>query len=41
MHWADVGCGGGIALIRLAQAFPNSTFVGYDAFAGQIELRPP
>ena len=38
VRWADVGCGGGIALIRLAQAFPNSTFVGYDAFAGQIEL---
>jgi SAM-dependent methyltransferase len=35
---ADVGCGAGRALIRLAQAFPASTFVGYDAFEGQLEL---
>jgi SAM-dependent methyltransferase len=35
---ADVGCGSGLALIRLAQAFPRSTFVGYDAFEGQLEL---
>ncbi len=27
---ADVGCGGGIALITMAQAFPNSEFHGYD-----------
>ncbi len=27
---ADVGCGGGLALRALAQAFPNSTFHGYD-----------
>jgi 2-polyprenyl-3-methyl-5-hydroxy-6-metoxy-1,4-benzoquinol methylase len=38
VRWADVGCGGGLALIRLAQAFPGSTFVGYDAFDGQLEL---
>jgi 2-polyprenyl-3-methyl-5-hydroxy-6-metoxy-1,4-benzoquinol methylase len=34
---ADVGCGSGRALIKLAQAFPASRFVGYDAFPGQIE----
>ena len=33
---ADIGCGGGRALIKLAQAFPNSRFVGYDTFAGAI-----
>lgn len=27
---ADVGCGGGRALIALARAFPASTYVGYD-----------
>ena len=26
---ADVGCGRGRAIIKLAQAFPNSKFVGY------------
>ncbi len=36
--WADVGCGSGLALIRLAEAFPASTFVGYDNFEGQLEL---
>lgn len=34
---ADVGCGRGRALIRLAEAFPNSTFMGYDVFAPTIE----
>lgn len=29
---ADVGCGSGRALINLAQAYPRSSFVGYDAF---------
>ena len=38
VRWADVGCGAGLALIRLAQAFPNSSFVGYDGFDGQLEL---
>lgn len=38
VRWADVGCGAGRALIRLAEAFPNSRFVGYDAFDGQLEL---
>jgi len=27
---ADVGCGGGVALIAMAQAFPDSEFHGYD-----------
>lgn len=36
--WADVGCGAGQALIRLAEAYPNSTFVGYDQFDGQLAL---
>jgi SAM-dependent methyltransferase len=31
-HVADIGCGSGRALIKLAQAFPNSSFVGYDTF---------
>ena len=34
---ADVGCGRGRALIRLAQAFPASRYVGYDAFAPSVE----
>jgi 2-polyprenyl-3-methyl-5-hydroxy-6-metoxy-1,4-benzoquinol methylase len=33
---ADVGCGAGRALIKLADAFPNSTCTGYDAFEGQL-----
>jgi 2-polyprenyl-3-methyl-5-hydroxy-6-metoxy-1,4-benzoquinol methylase len=33
---ADVGCGRGRALIKLAEAFPRSRFVGYDAFAPTI-----
>ncbi len=32
----DVGCGSGLALIRLAQAFPNSRFVGYDGYGPVI-----
>jgi SAM-dependent methyltransferase len=34
---ADVGCGRGRALVKLAQTFPNSTFVGYDVFAPSVE----
>ncbi|HLW00078.1 MAG TPA: class I SAM-dependent methyltransferase [Ktedonobacterales bacterium] len=34
---ADVGCGRGRALIKLAQAFPHSRYVGYDIFAPTIE----
>jgi SAM-dependent methyltransferase len=34
---ADVGCGSGGALIKLAEAYPGSRFVGIDAFAGQLD----
>jgi SAM-dependent methyltransferase len=34
---ADVGCGRGRALIKLAQAFPRSHYVGYDIFEPTIE----
>lgn len=34
---ADVGCGRGTALTLMAEAYPRSRFVGYDAFAPQIE----
>ena len=34
---ADVGCGRGRALLRLAQAFPASRYVGYDAFGPSVE----
>jgi 2-polyprenyl-3-methyl-5-hydroxy-6-metoxy-1,4-benzoquinol methylase len=33
---ADVGCGAGRALIKLATAFPACTCIGYDAFDGQL-----
>lgn len=33
---ADIGCGRGRALITLAEAFPQSRFVGYDIFAPTI-----
>lgn len=33
---ADVGCGRGKALIKLAQAFPRSSYVGYDIFEPTI-----
>ncbi len=33
---ADVGCGRGRALIKLAQAFPHSRYVGYDLFEPTI-----
>ncbi|HEX6418223.1 MAG TPA: class I SAM-dependent methyltransferase [Acidimicrobiales bacterium] len=33
---ADIGCGYGISTVLLAQAFPRSTFVGYDAHPGSI-----
>jgi SAM-dependent methyltransferase len=35
---ADVGCGRGRALIKLAQAFPHSMYVGFDIFQPTIEL---
>jgi len=34
---ADVGCGRGRALIKLAQAFPNSRYTGFDVFEPTIE----
>jgi SAM-dependent methyltransferase len=34
---ADVGCGTGRALIRLAEAFPNSRFHGYDVAEAAVE----
>ncbi len=34
---ADVGCGHGHSTILMAQAFPNSAFVGYDVHPGSIE----
>lgn len=33
----DVGCGHGRALITLAEAFPNSSFVGYDVHPPAVE----
>ena len=34
---ADVGCGYGISTVLMAEAFPNSTFVGYDFHESSIE----
>jgi 2-polyprenyl-3-methyl-5-hydroxy-6-metoxy-1,4-benzoquinol methylase len=34
---ADVGCGRGLALIKLAEAFPNSYGVGYDQYEPEID----
>jgi ubiquinone/menaquinone biosynthesis C-methylase UbiE len=34
---ADVGCGQGAALIQLAEAYPASTFAGFDYHAGSID----
>ena len=34
---ADVGCGRGRALIKLAQAFPESRYIGFDIFPPTIE----
>ena len=33
---ADVGCGGGRALIKLAQSYPQSRYIGYDVFAPTV-----
>jgi SAM-dependent methyltransferase len=33
---ADVGCGYGISTVLMAEAFPNSTFVGYDTHPESI-----
>jgi 2-polyprenyl-3-methyl-5-hydroxy-6-metoxy-1,4-benzoquinol methylase len=37
VRMADFGCGRGRALVKLAEAYPNSSFVGYDAFGPTIE----
>ncbi|WP_425501354.1 class I SAM-dependent methyltransferase [Phytoactinopolyspora mesophila] len=34
---ADLGCGHGVALILLAEAYPESAFAGFDSHAGSIE----
>lgn len=34
---ADVGCGRGRALVKLAQTFPASRFVGYDIFSPSLD----
>lgn len=34
---ADVGCGLGASTLLMAQAFPKSTFVGFDSHVGSIE----
>ena len=34
---ADVGCGFGASTILMAQAFPNSTFVGFDYHEGSVK----
>jgi len=34
---ADTGCGGGLALITMAKAFPKSHFYGFDSHAGSLE----
>jgi 2-polyprenyl-3-methyl-5-hydroxy-6-metoxy-1,4-benzoquinol methylase len=34
---AEVGCGSGLAVIKLAQTYPNSRFVGYEMDPGCIE----
>ncbi|MDH3708148.1 MAG: methyltransferase domain-containing protein, partial [Acidimicrobiia bacterium] len=35
---ADVGCGGGVALRALAEAFPASTFHGYDPSTNALDI---
>src|SRR5438093_960974 len=34
---ADVGCGHGASTLLMAEAYPASTFVGFDYHAGSIE----
>lgn len=34
---ADVGCGRGRALIKMAQVFPNSRYTGYDVFRPSVD----
>lgn len=36
-RFADIGCGAGRALIRLAEAYPDSRFTGYDLSPTQVQ----
>jgi 2-polyprenyl-3-methyl-5-hydroxy-6-metoxy-1,4-benzoquinol methylase len=36
LRLCDVGCGGGRALVKLAQAYPASRFVGYDVYGPNV-----
>jgi SAM-dependent methyltransferase len=36
IHVADVGCGRGRAIVKMATAFPRSRFVGYDVYSPNI-----
>lgn len=36
-HVADVGCGHGASTLLMAEAFPNSTFIGFDYHDASIE----
>ncbi len=36
-HVADVGCGHGVSTVVMAQAFPNSEFIGYDFHEESLE----
>ena len=36
-HVADVGCGHGVSTVVMAQAFPNSEFIGYDFHDESLE----
>lgn len=35
---ADVGCGRGVALVTMAQAYPNSQFYGFDNYGPGLEV---
>lgn len=35
---ADIGCGAGVALLTMAEAYPNSEFVGYDVDSRALEV---
>jgi 2-polyprenyl-3-methyl-5-hydroxy-6-metoxy-1,4-benzoquinol methylase len=37
---ADIGCGAGGAVLMMAEAFPNSTFVGYDISQHALDNEP-
>ncbi len=35
---ADVGCGHGASTVLMAEAFPDSTFIGFDYYNGSIDI---